>query len=170
MEEVANFNTEKRKRQVAKQYQLDHIDEILLAQLVKFPSTSLRQLAALCGLSPSGVHKRTLAPGFKKSLADASGVTSQRLTALSAIALSRLEQLVRSTDDRIALSAIGLVLESVVKLRDHSVAQPKYITFKTNMTSDGRLFQDVIEGFEDELTGSYRDIPGTETEIRKDVV
>ena len=149
---VTNIKTEKLRRKVTRRYETDHVDEILLAQLIKFPSTSLRELAALCGLSPSGVRKRLLAPGFKKSLADATGVTSQRLTALSAIALARLEKLVQSTDDRVALSAISLVLESIVKLKEHAPS-PTHITYKTTMTADGRLFQDVIKGIEAELIG-----------------
>jgi hypothetical protein len=154
VQKVTNLKTARQKRDISKRYELDHIDQILLEQLVRFPSTSLRELSSLSGLSISGARKRTLAPAFRKALADASGVSSGRLAALSAIALTRLEKLVKSEDERVALSAISLIFDAVVKFRDSDDTDPKTVVYRTTISDDGRLLQDVIRGLDAEVNAS----------------
>lgn len=156
MQKVTTLRNARNKKDIAKRYELDHVDQIILEQLLKFPSTSLRELSTLSGLSISGTRKRTLAPAFRKALCDASGVSSGRLTALSAIALSRLEKLVKSEDERIALSAISLVLDAAIKFKDLAAEAPQKVVYRTTMTDDGRLFQEVIRGTDAEVISSGR--------------
>lgn len=134
----------KRKRHVEMQYQLDAADQRLLEQLLKHPSTPLRELAALSSLSISGVKKRIDRPYFKKALAEASGFTAGRLHVVSAIALRRLEALLGSNDERIALSAVSLTIEMMSKLLPQS-STPSRITYRTSIASDGRLLQELLE-------------------------
>lgn len=124
-------------------YEIDALDRLMLSHLVKFPKTTLNELAELTGLTKNAVHSRKKKPAFQAAWSDLMGTTNTHLEEAARRAARRLKKLVDHEDPKTAEPFIKMALSNHLGQKLDVTIQPT-VTYKTTVQPDGSLIQEVL--------------------------
>lgn len=147
---VKNAKTESKARNQrgvknASKYHLDDIDRVLLNQLREFPRTGLKELGEMVGFSAAGVKRRLDRPAFSKALERMSEETLSILVRAQRQAVLRMQQLIASKDEKIALEAAKSVLAPMLNKAEISLKQVEEVIHQVQLGEKGEIITNTIE-------------------------
>ncbi len=126
---------------IAEKYRLDSIDQILIRHLSEYPESTIQDLAVLINYSRTGTRKRLDRPAIKKALSEIHQTTDEKLKKVSHTAIKRLNELIASGDERIALDACKTVLGlNSTRSAVSEGATTARVIYEVQFGRDGRLF------------------------------
>lgn len=140
---------------VTEKYRLDAKDQQLLALVMEYPDAPLHELGeVLGGISKQAVHQRVTKPAFKKALSELLMQQEDLIAKIRNRALRKLQGLLNSNNERIALEAARLALGAILDPKSGAdISMPVSITFKTRISESGSVTREV-ETIEAEKTNT----------------
>jgi DNA-binding Lrp family transcriptional regulator len=133
-------------KEIAEGFQSLPVDEKILAFLYKYPDATVRQIAAVVGVSKTVVHRRMKKPSFKRAYKEMKADVLMLMGRAKIMAMRRIMELIKSEDENIALRASLGVLQG--ELQGESLARfaevGGNITYAVQFGESGQVFNKMI--------------------------
>lgn len=124
---------------------LDVIDKEIIKLLSRWPTLNLTELGKACGMTPSTISRRMKKPAFREVYDRITGSAIELLEQNVRRAHHKIGALINHKDEKIALEACKLTLQTYHNQRSLVIETKPAVTYRTTVEADGSLVQNVIE-------------------------
>lgn len=129
----------------AERFVMEPLDKEILKLMIEFPLITVSEIAATLRVPIEDVARRRKSKLIKTRYAELTASTEEHLKIAARKAAMRLATLVQDADKQIALAAIKIALAPYINRADINVNMKSAIVFKSTVTPDGNLIQEVYE-------------------------
>lgn len=132
-------------------YQLDDVDRAILKHDARYPGCSARAISEAIAkeigrtIHHTSVHRRMQKPAYVKARSEIDMSCHDVLKRAATKAARKLETLLDSRDEDIAFKASKELLKPFLGADNAGPAFKPIVIFRTNITPDGNLIQEVID-------------------------
>lgn len=129
----------------AESFVMEPVDKEILKLMIEFPLITVQEIAETLRLPLEDVARRRRSKVVKARYAELTASTDEHLKIAARKAAMRLASLVQDPDKQVALAAIKIALAPYINRADINVNMKSAIVFKSTVTPDGNLIQEVYE-------------------------
>lgn len=125
-------------------YELDEVDKAIIRHLATYPGATQEELAAIVGFSRTGIQKRLKKPSIIRWRQEQATKFMDLLDRVQNKAIRKLERLMDSLDENVALKATLAALTPVLNTANLNLNTVDEKIFRVQIGESGRIVQDVI--------------------------
>lgn len=129
----------------AESFVMEPVDKEILKLMIEFPLITVQEIAETLRLPLEDVARRRRSKIVKARYAELTASTDEHLKIAARKAAMRLAALVQDPDKQVALAAIKVALAPYVNSANINMNVRQAVVFKSTVTPDGNLIQEVYE-------------------------
>lgn len=122
-------------------YRLDPLDQKICEVLFEHPEATIRETAALADTTRAVVERRLKKPAVRKRLEDMRRGVTDLIRRGQVMGIRRLMQLMRSSDEYVALQACKIVMQPLLNTANLNVDMSQRMVYEVQVGPQGQVFQ-----------------------------